>query len=292
MARSHFYKSDAGRQIVETAYRDILSRWPVASEQRCIQTRSGETFVLACGPEYGPALILLHGSVANLASWMGNIETYARHFCCYCVDMIGEPGFSAPVREPLDSEAHALWLDDVMDGLGLHAAVFVGLSLGGWLALDYARRRPDRVSAIAGIAPAGIGKQKNILLKALPLLFMGKKGAMKLRDMVLGPQMRQQHERPLVERFVAFNALVMDNFRGRIVKIPLLSDEELAGLKMPVLVIAGGRDVLIDSDHTRTRIETVAPQIRLDYRPEAYHFIPDTAEQICFFLEASGALDE
>lgn len=288
MAREHFYKSDAGRVAVETAYADILSHWPVANEQRRIQTRSGETFVIACGPKDAPALILLHGSVANSASWMGNIETYARHYRCYCIDMIGEPGFSAPVREPLDSEAHALWLDDVMAALGVEQAAFVGLSLGGWLALDYARRRPGKVRALAGIAPAGIGKQKNLLLKVFPLLLLGKKGAKKVRAMVLGPEMQKATERPLVKRFVEFNATVMNNFRGRIVKIPLLSDEELAGLDVPVLIIAGGKDILVDSEHTRARLEAVAPQVALDYRPDGYHFIPDSAEQICAFFEGAG----
>ena len=57
---------------------------------------------------------------------------------------------------------------------------------------------------------------------------------------------------------------------------------------MPVLVIAGGKDVLVNSQDTKRRIEGHAPQITLDYRPDAYHFIPDTADQICEFFAQSG----
>jgi hypothetical protein len=46
--------------------------------------------------------------------WMADVAAWAAHFRVYAIDMIGEPGLSARSRPPLHSEAHALWLDDVM----------------------------------------------------------------------------------------------------------------------------------------------------------------------------------
>ena len=60
----------------------------------------------------------------------------------------------------MDSDAHALWLDDVMRALSLDRASIVGVSLGGWLALDYATRRPERVESFVLICAAGLGRQK------------------------------------------------------------------------------------------------------------------------------------
>lgn len=37
------------------------------------------------------------------------------------------------------------------------------------------------------MCPAGIGRQKNLLLKAAPLLILGSWGAGKIREMVFGP---------------------------------------------------------------------------------------------------------
>lgn len=286
MSAIHFFRSDEGRDRVLSSYNDILERWPTPLDRRMIPTREGETHVISWGEENAPPLILLHGSVANAATWLAHAEIYGAAFRCHAIDMIGEPGLSAQNRQPLDSEVHARWLDDVLAGLGVKSARFVGLSLGGWLALDYANRRPDRVEALAGIAPAGIGKQGNLLLKAWPLLFMGKRGSMKLREMVMGPGVLDaQATDPKQASFLAFQNLIMDNFRGRIVKIPQLSDEELKGLEIPVLIIAGGRDVLVQSQDTKRRIELLAPQISLDYRPDAYHFIPDTASGVVDFFE-------
>ena len=97
-----------------------------------------------------------------------------KHFRVYAVDIIGEAGFSAPSRPPLASEAHALWLDDVMQALSLTRASMVGVSLGGWLALDYATRRPERVESVVVLCPGGVGRQKmRIVFKTVPLRMLG-----------------------------------------------------------------------------------------------------------------------
>ncbi|MET7399007.1 alpha/beta fold hydrolase [Dactylosporangium sp. NPDC005572] len=100
--------------------------------------------------------MLLHGAIANSASWMGDAAEWSQRFRVYAVDVIGEAGLSAPARPPLDSDAYAARLDDVLDGLGLRGASFAGISLGGWLALDYAIRRPDRVDRLALLNPGGV----------------------------------------------------------------------------------------------------------------------------------------
>ena len=65
--------------------------------------------------------------------WMGDVAAWAEHFRVYAVDVIGDAGLSAPSRPPLASDAHALWLDDVMQALSLERASLVGVSLAdGW----------------------------------------------------------------------------------------------------------------------------------------------------------------
>src|SRR5947208_9885252 len=100
-----------------------------------VPTREGHTFVVASGDRHAPPLVLLHGSGANSASWISDVSEWSQRFRVYAVDMIGEPGLSAPARPPFASEAYANWLDDVWKGLGLTAASVAGVSLGGWLAL-------------------------------------------------------------------------------------------------------------------------------------------------------------
>ena len=128
------YKSAEGERAVRERYLEILKYWPVPNRQLRVPTREGETFIIACGDENAPPLLLLHGSVMNSAMWVGDVAALAPHFRIYAVDIIGDAGLSAPSRPKFASDAHALWLDDVMHALSLTRTSVVGVSLGGWLA--------------------------------------------------------------------------------------------------------------------------------------------------------------
>jgi len=280
------YKSQAAQQAVETAYREVLDAWPIPKAELRIPTSQGETFVVACGPRDGPALIALHGAQANAASWMFDSLVWSQTFRLYLVDVPGDAGFSSPVRPPLGGEAYVHWLDEVMAALGVRRASLVGISLGGWLALDYATRRPERVTSMALLCPAGVGGQKNLLLKALPLLFLGAWGQNKLREMVFG---QAPDAVPAVARDVmAFMAQIVSNTRPRLLKIPVFSDEALARLTMPVMAIVGGKDVLLDSEATRRRLQAHAPGAEIRYLPEGRHFLPGQTQAIDEFLRSAA----
>ncbi len=111
-------------QHVLAAYRQVLSDWPGPHESHHLATRAGSTFVVSCGPEHGPALVLLHGTLSNAASWMFDAERWSEYYRVHAVDIIGEPGLSEGTQPALDSDAHAQWLDDVLDALGVESAAF------------------------------------------------------------------------------------------------------------------------------------------------------------------------
>jgi pimeloyl-ACP methyl ester carboxylesterase len=285
---ANIYKSSGGERVIRDRYRRFLERWPVPNEQLRVPSREGETFVVACGGKTAPPLLLLHGSASNSAMWMGDIAAWAPHFRIYCIDMIGEPGLSAPSRPSLQTDAHALWLDDVMRALSLTRASFVGVSLGGWLALDYAIRRPGRVESLVLLSPAGVGRQKTgILFQVILLRMLGNWGIRKLREMILGRASTDAS--PAARAFSNFITLIHDNFRPRMERIPIFSDQALQGLTMPLLAIVGGRDVLLDSAGTKRRLSRNVPHAGIRYFPQAAHFIPGQTIEILEFLQLQGA---
>ena len=283
------YKSAAGKAVVEARYRELLADWPVPSEQCTIATCEGPTFVLVCGPVDAAPVVLFQGSGANAAMWMSEIVVWAQNHRVYAVDLIGEPGLSAPVRPPLSSDAYARWLDDVMDGLSLSRAVLVGISLGGWLALDYAIRRPERVDRVALLCPSGVGRQRRgFLLKVLPLLLLGWWGRRKAMSLVAGPP--PSDPTPAQVAIGRFSALIFAHFRPRRGRVPLFTDDALRGLGMPVMLIVGGRDPLLDSAESRRRIETLVSNATVRLLPDAGHILREQSSAIIEFLAKENAL--
>ena len=281
------YKSEDGARAIHDRYREILSHWPVANHQFTVPTRAGDTFVIACGAETAPPVLLFHGSASNSFMWLNDAKALAEHFRVYAVDLIGEPGLSARTRYLPGTEEHALWLDDVFKALSLKNASLVGVSLGGWLSLDYAIRRTERVRALVLICPAGIGKLKNFLLKAFPYFFMGEWGRKKLRAMVLGKAYNQLP--PAAQPIADFLALIFRNFTPRRDHIPQASDDDLRRLRMPIALYLGGEDALIDSYDTRRRAEALLPQVEIHFDPAIGHLIPTpTAEIVDFLRRANG----
>jgi pimeloyl-ACP methyl ester carboxylesterase len=283
------YKSAEGERAVRERYLRFLKYWPVPNRQFHVPTREGETFVIACGDEDAPPLLLFHGGVGNSSMWMGDVAAWSAHFRVYAIDMIGEPGLSAASRPRLASDAYALWLDDVMNALSLTRASLVGISLGGWLALDYATRRPDRVERLAVLCPGGVGRQKiGIALAAILLRMCGPWGKRKTREMVLGRT--PANLPPAIQKFTEFMLLIHENFRPRLVKMPVFSDTLLQRLTMPVLAIAGGKDVLLDSAGTKRRLEQNLTDVDVRYLAETGHVIIRQTAPILEFLRGPAII--
>jgi pimeloyl-ACP methyl ester carboxylesterase len=260
----------------------VLQRWPVPYRHVTVTTCEGDTSVIVCGDADATPLVLFHGAGTNASAWIREAAEWCQHHCVYAVDMIGEPGLSAPSRPPLASDRYALWLDDVWDRLGLVRASVVGVSLGAWLALDYAVRRPERVISLSLLSPSGIGRQNVVTLLKLGLLRMcGPWGLRKSFALVAGRAMPK----------VVTDAIttVFKHFRPRRERIPIRTDEELAGLTMPVQLIVGGRDVLLHSDETRHRMERLVRRLQLTYLESEGHILPPQTRAVLEFVAATAA---
>ncbi|PXX56610.1 pimeloyl-ACP methyl ester carboxylesterase [Nocardia tenerifensis] len=275
------YKSETGATLVRQRYEELLKTWPVPAEHVRVPTREGETFVVVSGPPDAPPLLLLHGSGANSSMWRGDIASWATHFRTYVVDIIGEPGGSAPSRPPLDSDRLALWLDDVLEALGLESISVVATSLGGWVAVDYAIRRPGRITRLALLCPGGIGPQQfGWLPKALLLRLFGSRGVRHTARMVTGL------DSPETEGALDDVVLTFNQFKPRTERLPVFPDEALRTLTMPMLLIVGDRDLMFDSAATAERISRCVPTATVRVLPGVGHAILGQTDTIERFLRA------
>lgn len=133
-----------------------LIRWGLSPAGDSIELGAQRVHVLDEGS--GCAVLMLHGLSGNLRHFsLGVCARLAQGMRIIAVDRPGSP-HSLPrwrwrAPESLGLRAQADLMVQLLDHLGVERAVVVGHSLGGALALAMAQRHPQRVAALALIAP-------------------------------------------------------------------------------------------------------------------------------------------
>jgi pimeloyl-ACP methyl ester carboxylesterase len=101
------------------------------------------------GRESAIPLLLTHGYGSSQEMWRGNIDALAADRTVITWDMRGHGASGSPEDENLYS--HALTVGDmlaVLDACDVREAAVGGLSLGGFMSLDFYRAHPDRVRCL------------------------------------------------------------------------------------------------------------------------------------------------
>ena len=271
--KNSVFKTEAGRDKVRAYYNQVLSMFPFG--QRYVETAFGKTFMLTAGQEANPPIVLLHGSCSNSAFWFPEIMALSSHFRVYAVDIIGEAGNSEEYRPDLSSDAFALWMKDVLDALGLERTVFMGNSLGGWMALKFAAAYPERVSSLILIASSGFAQ-----IRPQFLLNVGKArqadGSVPVNPDIIG-------EKSIPKEVLEFMNLIVENYNP-IQDLPVFTDEQLQRLAMPVLFVAGEEDVIIDAPGSAQRLARLVPSAEIHLLPNCGHLVTNSIEYIIPFL--------
>jgi pimeloyl-ACP methyl ester carboxylesterase len=230
----------------------------------------------------GPTLVYLHsagGEYTNPA-----LEQLAESF-----EVVAPifPGFAE--SEGLDQiegmEDAVFHLLDLWDLLGLDAPPILGLSLGGWLALELATRYPERVGPMVLVNPVGIH------LDEAPMAEMFGRTPGELADMLFADQsypvaaamhemdafagdVGRETEIPLEFVLPMWKAL---GATARLGWDPYLHDPKLRGrlrrITAPTLVVAGAQDGLVPPVYAETFAAEI-PGARLVVVEGAAHWLP------------------
>lgn len=271
------YKSDAA--AVLSLYDSLLVNWVTPHETQMVPTQYGNTFVITSGDLFAPPLVLLHGSGSNATIWLHDITTYREQYHVVAIDMPGDPGKSASNRIPWDNGAYTEWLTEVLDELAVDKAVLVGISLGGWVAVRFASRYPERVERLVLMCPGGIApSHTSFLPRAIVYTLLGQWGMRRLVQALFADQ-------PIPPGTMEVIMVINQNFRARIETLPLIPDEELAQLTMPTLLLGGTKDIVCDMEKTAERLRPLLPQLTITFIPGAGHALLNTVPHVLRFLK-------
>jgi pimeloyl-ACP methyl ester carboxylesterase len=280
MQRGNF-RSEEGRRLVTDFYRRVLAEAPVPLRTRFMDTGQSRTHLIEAGPEDGEVLLLLHGSAANSATWLGDMPSWSRRFRVLAADIPGHPGLSEGRHVALSGGATAAWLQDLVDAIGQERVRLVAVSLGGWSAIEFASLHPERVQALSLLAPAGLAPVRSgFVFKALPLSLLGDWGSDRTQRLVFG---QTAVPRPVLE----FGRLVSRHYRPLLERPRVFTDAELGRLRMPIQFYAGTKDALIRPEASARRLARLAPHAEVHLLEGQGHAVLGQTEAILAFLLAS-----
>jgi pimeloyl-ACP methyl ester carboxylesterase len=95
----------------------------------------------------GPAFVYLHSTLGESVRWLPFFQAWGKHFTVYVPT---HPGFGRSGGfDQIDTvEDMAFHYVELFDALGLGEVILGGVSLGGWIAAEFAVRWPERVKKL------------------------------------------------------------------------------------------------------------------------------------------------
>ena len=97
----------------------------------------------SAGPANAPAIVLIHGSVVTRKMWLPQLRGLSDVFYVIAPDL---PGHGALANVPFTFAAAAQTLADIIRQQANGRSLVAGVSLGGYIAIELARRSPELVS--------------------------------------------------------------------------------------------------------------------------------------------------
>ena len=195
---------------------------------------------------HGEPILFIHGFPMTGHIWDKQLSTLSSHFRCFALELPGygqspEPkNFAPSINTFADSVA------DFIRGNTLSPVHIAGISLGGMIAMNIARRHPDVLKSLillhttAASDSAALQSQRTDIIKHI------KRGgldafATDFADVLIGPNTKPQVRADYIRMMKGASPDVvikgMKALRDRHAETPYLSD-----IAVPTLVVAGDQD--------------------------------------------------
>jgi pimeloyl-ACP methyl ester carboxylesterase len=287
------FASAADKARFVAAYDRAMTALPAPQQVRDIRTSYGvvRIYRFAGAHDDRPPLLLLPGRAAPTPMWADNLPHFLALRSVYTVDLIGEPGLSIQDR-PFDTDAdQAAWLHEVIAQLPEPAVHVVGVSIGGWTAMNLAVHQPDRIASLTLIEPVFVFANMSVeaILRSIPASVSWLPRSM--RDdfnswTAGGAPVAHDPVADMIEAGMAAYRLK--------VPVPSLPDPaKLAALRLPVLVILAGASPMHDAQAAAAEARRLLPRGTVKVYPRASHAIngehpAEIAADVAALLARSG----
>lgn len=246
----------------------------------------------------GPPLVLLPGLAGGIRLVQPLAERLAEHFQVYSLELRGETD-SFEIRRPFSAADLAEDVLEFCDALRLERPLLMGVSFGGAIALEFASRYSRRIAGLIvqgadiRFEPSLLRRVAGEILNGYPLpsdspfvnqffnLLFGFRPQDKALAQFVAETCWQTDQAVMARRF---NLAAQMDLSGR-----------LATIRVPTLVIRGGRDLFVSSRGTAQMVRDIPQAERIEL-PQAGHlaFLTHTREihrLVVAFAQQYGLVD-
>jgi pimeloyl-ACP methyl ester carboxylesterase len=149
------FASDPDRARFMATYQTAMARLPAPARVADLRTSYGmvRVYRFTGAHDDRAPLLLLPGRAAPTPVWADNLPGLLAIRSVYAIDLLGEPGLSVQERPIADDADQAAWLHEVVAQLPEPEVHVVGLSIGGWTAMNLAVHKPQKIASLVLIEP-------------------------------------------------------------------------------------------------------------------------------------------
>jgi 2-hydroxy-6-oxonona-2,4-dienedioate hydrolase len=213
---------------------------------RHIQIGPWSTRVLECGP--GEPLVLMHGTGGHLEAFARNLRALSAEYRVIAYDYPGH-GWTTTTATDLEIDDYSEHLLALLDELGIERAHLSGESLGGWVAVKFAARYPDRIARLVLNTPGGTMATPEVMerIRSLSQAAADDPSDQRIRarlEWLMADPSSVTDELVAIRQGVYSRPGFAESMRHilclqepEIRRRNLVTDEELAAIKSPTLVI-------------------------------------------------------
>lgn len=283
-----YFRTEEGWKHFAGVYDEGMQRLPPPKEIRDVETGFGTVRAYRFGDDTRTPLLLLPGKVSSTPLWSANLPSLIAERSVWSLDLLGEPGLSVQRRRIDSADDRATWLTEAVGGLGIDKVHLLGVSIGGWSAINLAIRHPARLASVIFLDPpmvfAGVGPKTVLVSMGSVVPFMPESWRNKLLGMISGGEEAPQD---LPEgRLVASG---MKDFSSALPVPSRPTEAELRSISVPVLGIFAGRSIVQNPNKAAAVARKLLTDAEIEIWPDASHAIngeypTEIAERVHRFL--------
>jgi len=267
------YASPADRDRFFTAYATAMRALPAPQQTRDLRTSFGTVRVyrFAGAHDDRAPLLLLPGRAAPTPVWADNLPGLLALRSVYTIDLLGEPGYSVQARPLTSDDDQAAWLHEVLAQLPEPRVHVVGLSIGGWTAMNLAVHRPEKIASLTLIEPVFVFTRMSIeaILRSIPASVPSLPRSWRddFNSWTAGGA-PVEHE-PVAEMIEAG----MQTYRLKLPVPSVIDPQRIAAVEAPTLAILAGASPMHDANEAAAAARRVLKHGTVKVYPGASHAI-------------------